>query len=79
MALDNIFTRMKEKWKYRGSKGDSRVLRYEIFKSNIRQQLKSKRAQMKMCILKGLDEPVTICLDHWLNMVKHTHDPKKIE
>jgi hypothetical protein len=34
---------------------------------------------MKMCILKGLDKLETIHLDHWLNMVEHTRDPKKIE
>ena len=49
-AFDNIFTRMKENWKYRGSRGETRVLRYEVFKSNLSQQLKSKRAQMKMRI-----------------------------
>jgi hypothetical protein len=78
-ALDNIFTRMKENWEYRGSRGETRVLRYEIFKSNLGQQLKSKRAQMKMRISKGLCRPESIRLDHWLNMVELTRDPRKIE
>lgn len=34
---------------------------------------------MKMCILKGSGKPETIRLDHWLNMVEHIRDPKKIE
>jgi hypothetical protein len=34
---------------------------------------------MKMCILKGLGKPEIIRLDHWLNMIEHTRDPKKIE
>lgn len=78
-ALDNIYSRMKENWEYRGAKGEPRVLRYEVFKSNLGQQLKSKRAQMKMRILKGMGKPETIRLDHWLNMIKNTRDPKKIE
>jgi len=78
-ALDNIFTRMKENWEYRGSRGETRVLRYEIFKSNLGQQLKSKRALMKMRISKGLCRPESIRLDHWLNMVELTRDPRKIE
>ena len=77
-AFDNIFTRMKENWEYRGSRGESRVLRYEIFKSNLGQQLKSKRAQMKMRISKGLTRPDAIRLDHWLHMVELTRDPHKI-
>ena len=77
-ALDNIFTRMKENWEYRGSRGETRVLRYEIFKSNLGQQLKSKRAQMKMRILKGLCRPESIRLDHWQHMVELTRDPRKI-
>lgn len=55
------------------------MLRYEVFKSNLGQQLKSKRAQMKMHILKCLYRPESIRLDHWLNIVEHTRDPKKIE
>jgi hypothetical protein len=55
------------------------MLRYEVFNSNLAQQLKSKRAQMKMRILKGLSKPEAIRLDHWCNMVEHTRDPKKIE
>ena len=55
------------------------MLRYEVFKSNLGQQLKSKIAQMKMRILKGLGKPETIRLDHLLNMVEHTRDSKKIE
>ena len=55
------------------------MLRYEVFKSNLGQQLKSKRAQMKMRILKCLYRPESIRLDRWLNMVEHTRDPKKIE
>ena len=70
---------MKENWKYRGSKGKPRVLKYEVFKSNIGQQLKSKKAQMKIRILKCLGKLETIYLDHWLNMVEYTRDPKKIE
>ncbi len=77
-ALDNIFTRMKENWEYCGSRGENRVLRYEIFKSNLGQQLKSKRAQMKMRISKGLSRPDAIRLDHWLHMVELTRDPRKI-
>ena len=78
-ALDNIYTRMRENWEYRGYAGEPRTLRYEVFKSNLAQQLKSKRAQMKMRILKGLSKPEAIRLDHWCNMVEHTRDPKKIE
>jgi hypothetical protein len=77
--LDNIFTRMKENWEYRGSRGETRVLRYEIFKSNLGQQLKSKRTQMKMRISKSLCRPDSIRLDHWLNMVELTRDPRKIK
>ena len=55
------------------------MLRYEVFISNLGQQLKSKRTQMKMRILKGMGKPKTIRLDLWLNMVEHTRDPKKIE
>ena len=43
-TLDNIYTRMRENWEYRGYKGEPCVLRYEVFKSNLGQQLKSKRA-----------------------------------
>ena len=32
-----------------------------------------------MGILKGLGKLESIRLDHWLNMVEHTRDPKKIE
>lgn len=78
-ALDNIYTRMRENWEYRGYAGEPRTLRYEVFKSNLAQQLKSKRAQMKMRILKGLSKPEAIRSDHWSNMVEHTRDPKKIE
>ena len=53
--------------------------RYEILKSNLAQQLKSKRAQMKMRILNGLSKPEAIRLDHWRNMIEHIRDPKKIE
>ena len=34
---------------------------------------------MKMRILKGIGKPGTIRFDHWLNMVEHTRDPKKID
>ena len=34
-TLDNIYTRMKENWEYHEFKGDPRVLRYEVFKSNL--------------------------------------------
>ena len=76
-ALDNIFIRMKDNWEYRGSRRETKVLRYEIFKSNIRQQLKSKRAQMKMRISKDLCKHESIWLDHWLHMVELTRDPRK--
>lgn len=72
-VFDNIYTRMKKNWDYYGSKGEPIVLRYEVFKSNLGQQLKSKRSQIKM----GMEKPETIRLDHWLKMVEHT--PKKIE
>lgn len=78
-ALDNICTQMKEAWEYRGLKEEPRVLRYEVFKNNLGQQLKSKRDQMKMRILKGMEKPETIRLDQWLNMVEHSRDLKKIE
>ena len=78
-ALDNIYTRMRENWEYRGYNGVPLVLRYEVFKSNLGQQLKSKRAQMKMRIMKGLCKPESIRLDHWCNMLDHCRDPKKIE
>src|ERR1700738_5071743 len=78
MALDNIFTRMKENWEYRGSRGGTQGLRYEVFKSNLGQQLKRKRAQMKMHILKGLCRPESIRLDHWQHVVELTRDPRKI-
>ena len=79
MNLDNIFTRMKENWKYRGLKREPRVLRYEIFKSNMGQLLKNKRAQMKMRNLECMEKPKTIRLDHWMNMVENTRDPKNIK
>ena len=47
-TLDNIYTRMTENWEYRGHAGEPCLLRYEVFKSNLAQQLKSKMAQMKM-------------------------------
>ena len=78
-TLDNIYTRMRENWEYRGYNGEPRALRYEVFKSNLGQQLKSKRAQIKMRIMKGLCKLITIRLDHWCNMVENTRDPKKIE
>ena len=78
-TLDNIYTRMRENWEYRGYGGEPRTLRYEVFKSNLAQQLKSKRAQMKMRILAGKSKPEAIRLDHWRNMVEITRDPKKIE
>ena len=77
-ALDNIFTRIKENWEYRGSRGETRVLRYEVFKSNLGQQLKILRAQMKMRILKGLYRPKAYA-DYWLHMVELTRDPHKID
>ena len=52
-TLDNIYTRMRENWKYKGYAGKPRTLRYEVFKSNLAQQIKSKRTQMKMRILAG--------------------------
>ena len=55
MALDNIYTRMKKNWEYRGSKKELKVLRYEVFKSDLGQQLKNKKAQVKMRILKGME------------------------
>jgi hypothetical protein len=58
---------------------EPRTLRYEVFKSNIAQQLKSKKAQIKIRILKGLSKSEVIRLDYWCNMVEHTRDPKKIE
>jgi hypothetical protein len=70
---------MKENWEYQGYAGESRTLRYEVFKSNLAQQLKSKRAQMKIRILKCLSKSEVIRLDHWCNMVEYTRDPKKIE
>ena len=54
-------------------------MRYEIFKSNLGQQLKGKRAQIKIRISKGLCSPDSIRLDHWPNMVELTRDPRKIE
>ena len=32
-----------------------------------------------MRISKGIGQPETIRLDHWLNMVEHTHDPNQVE
>ena len=51
------------------------MLRYEVFKSNLCQQLKNKRTQMNMGILKGMGKPYSIHLDYWLNMVER--DPIK--
>ena len=78
-TFDNIFTHIKGICEYRGSKGEPRVLGYKVFKSNLGQQLKSKRVLMKMRTLKGMDKPETIRLDHWINMVENIRDPKKIK
>jgi hypothetical protein len=32
-----------------------------------------------MFILKDMDKPETVRFDHWLNMIDHTRNPKKIE
>lgn len=42
--FDNIYTWMKVNWKYRKFKGQSIVLRYEIFKRNLGLQLKRKNS-----------------------------------
>lgn len=41
--------------------------------------MKSKKTQIKVYILKGLEKSETIRLDYWLNIVEHTRDSKKIE
>ena len=61
---DNIYTRMRENWEYRGYRREPRVLNYEVFKSNFAQQLKSEKTQIKMRISKGLHKPEPIRLDH---------------
>lgn len=76
--FDNIYTWMKVNWKYRKFKGQSIVLRYEIFKRNLGLQLKRKNSH-KDAYIERYEKTDLIRLDHWLNLVEHTLDSNKIK
>jgi hypothetical protein len=72
-TLNNTYTSIKENWEYCGFKGEPKVLRYIVFENNLCQQLKNKRYQIKMCILKTI-----VYLSE--SLVEYGgSDPKKIE